>query len=124
LDESVDVGLFLLSFGENFMGHITFVEHDGVEHQVDIVEGKSLMQIAMDNGVPGIDADCGGECACGTCHVIIDNSWTRAVGDAGDDELRMLEMTPERTESSRLSCQIQISDVMDGMIVHLPEFQM
>lgn len=106
------------------MGHITFVEHDGAEHQVDIVEGKSLMQIAMDNGVPGIDADCGGECACGTCHVIIDNSWKRAVGDAGDDELRMLEMTPERTESSRLSCQIQISDVMDGMIVHLPEFQM
>ncbi len=106
------------------MGHITFVEHDGAQHQVDIVDGKSLMQIAMDHGVPGIDADCGGECACGTCHVIIDHNWKSAVGHASDDELRMLEMMPERAETSRLSCQIQISDAMDGMIVHMPEFQM
>lgn len=106
------------------MGHIKFVEHDGAQHLVDIEDGKTLMQIAMDNGVPGIDADCGGECACGTCHVIIDHNWMNAVGNATDDELRMLEMTPERAETSRLSCQIKISNAMDGMVVHLPEFQM
>jgi 2Fe-2S ferredoxin len=106
------------------MGHITFVEHDGGQHLVDIVDGKSLMQIAVDNGVPGIDADCGGECACGTCHVIIDDQWKNSIGAADGDELRMLEMTPERTPTSRLSCQIQISNAMDGMIVHLPQFQM
>ena len=106
------------------MGQITFVEHDGAQHQVDIEDGKSLMQIAMDNGVPGIDADCGGECACGTCHVIIDGNWKNAVGHADDEESRMLEMIPERAETSRLSCQVQVSNAMDGMIVHLPEFQM
>jgi 2Fe-2S ferredoxin len=106
------------------MGHITFIEHDGAQHLVDIVDGKSLMQIAVDNGVPGIDADCGGECACGTCHVIIDDHWKNSIGAADGDELRMLEMTPERTPTSRLSCQIQISNAMDGMIVHLPQFQM
>jgi 2Fe-2S ferredoxin len=106
------------------MGHITFIEHDGAQHLVDIVDGKSLMQIAVDNGVPGIDADCGGECACGTCHVIIDDQWKNSIGAADGDELRMLEMTPERTPTSRLSCQIQISNAMDGMIVHLPQFQM
>ena len=60
------------------MGNITFVEHDGKQHQVELEVGKSLMQIAMDNGVPGIDADCGGACACGTCHVIVDRQWIKA----------------------------------------------
>jgi 2Fe-2S ferredoxin len=106
------------------MSQITFIEHSGAEHLVDIEDGKSLMQIAMDNGVPGIDADCGGECACGTCHVIIDGNWKNAVGVPNDEESRMLEMTPERAATSRLSCQIQVSNAMDGMIVHLPEFQM
>ena len=62
------------------MGNITFVEHDGKQHQVELEVGKSLMQIAMDNGVPGIDADCGGACACGTCHVIVDSQWIKAAG--------------------------------------------
>ena len=106
------------------MGNITFIEHDGAEHQVELEVGKSLMQIAMDNGVPGIDADCGGECACGTCHVIVDNDWLSVAGKAGPEELQMLEMTPERKPASRLSCQIKATDAMDGMIVHLPEFQM
>lgn len=106
------------------MGSITFIEHNGTEHTVEIVSGKSLMQTAMDNGIPGIDADCGGECACGTCHVIVARDWINNTGTASDEELQMLDMTPERADTSRLACQISISDVMDGMVVRLPEFQM
>jgi len=106
------------------MSSITFVEHNGTQHQVDIEEGRSLMQLAMDNGVPGVDADCGGECACGTCHVIVDKNWTSAVGIVTEVEIQMLDMTPEKEETSRLSCQISASKDMDGMIVRLPEFQM
>lgn len=106
------------------MGNITFIEHDGTQHTVDIEAGKSLMQIAIDYGVPGIDADCGGECACGTCHVILDQQWTNMTNSAQADELQMLDLTPEKTDTSRLSCQIQVSAAMHGMVVHLPEFQM
>lgn len=106
------------------MGQITFVEHDGTATTLDIEAGKSLMQLAIEHGVPGIDADCGGVCACGTCHVIVDSAWFAATGQPGDEEARMLEMVPEGSVSSRLSCQIQLTDAMDGMVVHLPEFQM
>lgn len=106
------------------MGSITFIEHDGAEHAVEIETGKSLMQIAMNNGVPGIDADCGGEAACGTCHVIVDGDWIAATGKASDEELQMLDMTPDRAVTSRLSCQIIATDAMDGLIARLPEFQM
>ena len=106
------------------MSNITFVEHDGTEHVVEIEAGKSLMQIAMDNGVPGIDADCGGACACGTCHVIVEKSWMDRTGSASAEELQMLDMTPEKADTSRLSCQIKMSDAMAGMVLHLPEFQM
>lgn len=109
---------------EDQMGKITFVEHGGSQHVVDIEEGKSLMQTAMDNLVPGIDADCGGSCACGTCHVIVDSEWASVAGSASDDEVMMLDMTPEKTETSRLSCQVEVSDAMDGLVVRLPEFQM
>jgi 2Fe-2S ferredoxin len=94
------------------MGSITFIEHNGTQHAVDIEEGKSLMQIAMNNGVPGIDADCGGACACGTCHVIVDGEWITTTGSATEEENQMLNLTPEKTGSSRLSCQIYTSDVM------------
>ena len=106
------------------MGNITFVEHDGTQHVAEIEVGKSLMQVAMDHGVPGIDADCGGECACGTCHVILDSQWMDVAGSAQADELQMLDMTPEKASTSRLSCQIKVSDAMNGMVVHLPQFQM
>ncbi len=106
------------------MGSITFIEHDGNKHQVDIEEGKSLMQIAMDNGIPGVDADCGGSCACGTCHVIVDKNWIATTSTASEEEIQMLDMTPEKADTSRLSCQISTSEAMDGMVVRLPEFQM
>lgn len=106
------------------MGKITFIEHDGTEHLAEIEEGKSLMQAALDNGVPGIDADCGGSCACGTCHVIVDAQWLAKTGSATEVEEQMLDLTPEKAASSRLSCQVQLSELMDGMVVRLPEFQM
>lgn len=106
------------------MGQITFIEHNGTEHVVNIVEGQSLMQAAVDNDVPGIDADCGGACACGTCHVIVDQHWIQATGGIQADEQGMLGLTPEKTDTSRLSCQITVTESLDGMVVRLPEFQM
>ncbi len=106
------------------MGGITFIEHSNEEHVVEIEEGKSLMQLAMDNGVPGIDADCGGECACGTCHVIVDAAWLEKLGSLSEDESQMLDMTPDKEATSRLSCQVAVTGEMDGLKVRLPEFQM
>lgn len=106
------------------MGSLTFIEHNGNQHQVDIEKGKSVMQLAMDNGVPGIDADCGGACACGTCHVIVDKEWLSVISSANHEENQMLDMTPEKAETSRLSCQIPATDAMDGMLINIPEFQM
>ena len=106
------------------MGSLTFIEHNGNQHKVDIEKGRSVMQLAMDNGVPGIDADCGGACACGTCHVIVDKEWLSVIGSANYEESQMLDMTPEKAETSRLSCQITATDAMDGMLINIPEFQM
>jgi len=106
------------------MGNITFIEHNGTQHTVDIEEGKSLMETAMDNGIPGIDADCGGACACGTCHVIVDNNWIATTGSSTEDENQMLDLNPEKVDTSRLSCQISLSETMGGLVVRLPEFQM
>ena len=106
------------------MAKVTFIEHNGTEHEVELEQGLPLMQIALDNMVPGIDADCGGECACGTCHVIVDQAWSSKTGQPSDDEQQMLDMTPEKTATSRLACQITASDELDGLILRLPEFQM
>ncbi len=106
------------------MGKITFVEHDNTVHVAEFEAGASLMQIAVDNAIPGIDGDCGGECACGTCHVIVADEWFDRTGAPGKDEQQMLEMTPERAKTSRLGCQVKTTEAMDGMTVRLPEFQM
>ena len=114
----------VITFEEHQMGNITFIEHDGTEHSVELETGKSLMQVAMDNAIPGVDADCGGECACGTCHVILEEKMMPTSGSVSDEEQQMLDMTPEQAPTSRLSCQITTTDDMDGMVVRLPEFQM
>ena len=106
------------------MAAVTFVSHDGEKHEAPLEEGQSLMQVAVDNGVPGIDGDCGGEAACGTCHVVVDAQWADTVGGSGPVEEEMLSMNPERQPTSRLSCQMNVSDGWDGLTVHLPEFQM
>ena len=105
------------------MPKITFIEHDGTQHTVDAEVGKSVMQAAMDNLVPGIDADCGGECSCATCHVMVNADWTGIVGGPNEAEDSMLDLNPERAINSRLSCQMTVSDNLDGLIVDLPEFQ-
>ena len=105
------------------MPKITFIEHNGTQHTVDAEVGKSVMQAAMDNLVPGIDADCGGECSCATCHVMVNAEWLAKTGGADEAEDSMLDINPERAENSRLSCQMMVSDDLDGLIVDLPEFQ-
>lgn len=106
------------------MPKITLVEFNGTDHTIEAEAGKSLMLNAIDNGVPGIDADCGGACACGTCHVFLDQQWVDAAGESNPLEESMLSMRPDREEVSRLSCQIEITEAMDGMIVRMPEYQM
>ena len=106
------------------MAVVTFVSHDGQKHEAPIEEGQSLMQVATNNAVPGIDGDCGGEAACGTCHVIVDPQWSEQVGLSGPEEEEMLAMNPERQRTSRLSCQMSASEAWDGLTVELPEFQL
>ena len=103
---------------------ITLIEHTGTSHTIEAETGKSLMQNALDNMVPGIDADCGGACACGTCHCFVEGDWSQASGAADSMEEAMLGMRPDRTQDSRLSCQIDVTDAHDGMVVRLPEYQM
>ena len=105
------------------MPKITLVEFNGTDHTIDAEVGKSLMLNAIDNGVPGIDADCGGACACGTCHVFVDPAWAEKAGETNPLEDSMLSMRPDQAESSRLSCQIEVTDAMEGMVVRMPEFQ-
>ncbi len=106
------------------MPTITLIEFNGQDHTIDAETGKSLMQNALDNAVPGIDADCGGACACGTCHCFVEGDWSGEMGEADPMEEAMLGMRPDREDNSRLSCQIQVTDAMDGLVVRLPEFQM
>ena len=105
------------------MTKITYIEHDGTEHVVEATNGQSVMSAAIDNLVPGIDADCGGQCSCATCHVIVDDAWAEVVGPAGQQEESMLDLNPERAPHSRLSCQIPVRDELDGLVVRLPQFQ-
>lgn len=106
------------------MPKITLIEFNGTDHIIEAEAGKTLMQNALDNAVPGIDADCGGACACGTCHCFITEDWQEITGDANPMEQSMIGMRPDSADNSRLSCQIDISEDMDGMIVRLPEYQM
>jgi 2Fe-2S ferredoxin len=103
---------------------IRLIEFNGNDHTIEAEVGNSLMQNAINNAVPGIDADCGGACACGTCHCFIEGEWGAATGEADAMEEAMLGMRPDRADTSRLSCQIDVTDDMDGMVVRLPEFQM
>ncbi len=105
------------------MTKITFIEFGGDQHEIDAENGQSLMSAAVDNLIPGIDADCGGECSCATCHVILSADWYAKTGPAGETESSMLDLSQERVDTSRLSCQIEITDALDGMVVNIPEYQ-
>jgi 2Fe-2S ferredoxin len=105
------------------MPKITFIESAGAEHVVDGQVGVSVMETAVKNMVPGIDADCGGACACATCHVYVDAGWLEKVGKPQAMEESMLDFAYEPKENSRLSCQITVTDALDGLVVRLPQFQ-
>jgi 2Fe-2S ferredoxin len=105
------------------MVKVLFVEHDGTQHRVEVKPGDSLMQAAVSNGVPGIDADCGGSCSCATCHVYVNEDWLTKTGEVNPTEEAMLSLSTDRKENSRLSCQINLTEEMDGLIVDTPEFQ-
>ncbi len=105
------------------MPKITFVEQDGTEHAHEGDVGMTVMEVAIKNSVPGIDADCGGACACATCHVYVDRAWTEKVGKPADMEEDMLDFAFEVQESSRLSCQIKVTDELDGLKLKLPTQQ-
>ena len=105
------------------MPMITFVEADGRTRQAEIAAGYSLMQGALDNGVDAILAECGGCVTCATCHVYIDGQWLEKIESADDSEKAVIEYVVEPRINSRLSCQIEVTDAMDGLVVHLPESQ-
>ena len=105
------------------MPQVKFIEFNGTEHVVDATNGESIMVAATSNLVPGIDADCGGECSCATCHVLISADWQEKLEPRSETEESMLDLNPDRTDESRLSCQIPMSDDLDGIEVRLPEFQ-
>jgi 2Fe-2S ferredoxin len=105
------------------MAKITYVEHDGTEHVADVKNGLSVMEGAVKNNIPGIDADCGGACACATCHVYVDESWLSKTGDRSAMEESMLDFAEGVEENSRLSCQIKLSDDLDGLRVTMPASQ-
>ncbi len=105
------------------MVNLLFIEHDGNEHSVEVATGGSVMQAAVANGVPGIDADCGGCCSCATCHVYVKEEWLGKVGELNPTEEAMLSLSTDRKNNSRLSCQIQVTSDLDGLVVTTPEFQ-
>jgi len=105
------------------MTKITYIEFDGTEHTVEVRNGLTVMEGAIKNNVPGIDADCGGACACATCHVYVDEAWREKTGTASAMEESMLDFAQNVEPNSRLSCQIKVTDQLDGLIVRMPEEQ-
>ncbi|MFT4824482.1 MAG: 2Fe-2S ferredoxin [Halioglobus sp.] len=105
------------------MVSITYIEYNGTEHKIEAVEGKSVMMNAVDNSVPGIDADCGGACACATCHIFIPAQWQDKTGERNAMEESMLQLAEGVEENSRLACQIDVSSELNGLVVHMPESQ-
>jgi len=102
---------------------ITYIEFDGTSHEVDVPSGLSVMEGAVDNNIPGIEAECGGACSCATCHVYVDPAWVEKTGGPEHIEQDMLEAAYDLKETSRLSCQIEVSDELDGLVVRMPEHQ-
>lgn len=106
------------------MAKITYIEHNGTKHEVDVPTGLTVMEGARDNNIPGIEADCGGACACSTCHVYVDPAWADKLEpkDAMEEDMLDFAYKPN-PELSRLTCQLKVSDALDGLRVQMPEKQ-
>lgn len=102
------------------MTKVTFIDYQGKRYAAEAANGTSLMQVAVNNNIPGIDGDCGGMCACATCHVMVDDAWFAKTGERSDNEESMLTFLPEVSATARLGCQIKLSEELDGIVVHLP----
>ncbi len=105
------------------MPKIIYIDHAGTSREVDAKNGTSIMEAAVQNGIPGIDADCGGACACATCHVYVDEAWLGKLPEKDDMEDSMLDFANNVEGNSRLSCQLILSDALDGITVKTPEAQ-
>ena len=105
------------------MPKITYIEHKGKSHTLEVANGLTVMEGAVQNNIPGIDADCGGSCACATCHVYVDEKWFDKLPKKEISEEDMLDMAFELKPLSRLSCQLTVSDELDGLVVKMPSRQ-
>ena len=105
------------------MAKITYIEHTNKEHVVDVPNNMSVMEGAVQNNIPGIDADCGGSMACATCHVYVNEKWFNKLEKKDEGEEDMLDMAYQPNKFSRLSCQLVVSDELDGLIVRMPSKQ-
>ena len=105
------------------MAKVTYIQHDGSEHVIDVKTGLTVMEGAVKNNIPGIDADCGGACACATCHVYVKPEWLDKTGTKSAMEESMLDFAEGVEANSRLSCQIKVTDALDGLVVTMPESQ-
>ncbi len=106
------------------MARITYIEHDGTEHVVEVATGMTVMEGARDNDIPGIEADCGGACACSTCHVYVHPDWVAKLPERDEMEEDMLDFAFEPDPvRSRLTCQLKVTDALDGLVVQMPEKQ-
>ncbi|MDC0855601.1 2Fe-2S iron-sulfur cluster-binding protein [Candidatus Pelagibacter sp.] len=105
------------------MAKITYIEHNKKTHDIEVANGLSVMEGAVQNNIPGIDADCGGSMACATCHVYVKEEWFDKLPKKEDGEEDMLDMAYEPNKFSRLSCQLIVTEEMDGLIVSMPEKQ-
>src|ERR1700712_1054528 len=105
------------------MPKIKYIEHSGKEHEVEVPEGWTVMEGAVKNMIPGIDADCGGACACATCHVFVDAAFEAKIPAKTDMEEPIPDFAPKPQPNSRLSCQIKVTKELDGLIVRMPTSQ-
>ena len=105
------------------MAKVTYIEHSGQKHEIEIANGLTVMEGAVQNDIPGIDADCGGGMACATCHVYVKDDWFSKLPEKENGEDDMLDQAYQPNSSSRLSCQIILSEDLNGLVVHLPEKQ-
>ena len=103
------------------MSKITYITHDDQKHSIEVQNGLTVMEGAVQNDIPGIDADCGGGMACATCHVYVKEDWLDKLPKKEDGEEDMLDMAFEPKQNSRLSCQLIVSDELDGLIVNIPQ---
>lgn len=118
-----DFGRLSIAFLDALMTKLNIIAFDGTRFEIDAADGSTVMENAVRNSVPGIEAECGGACACATCHVYVDEAWTDAVGAPSAMEEDMLDFAVDVQPNSRLSCQIKVTPALDGLVVKVPERQ-